>query len=163
MPVSNTRKTRRSSKAKVYFHNFPKNQKAFLRRSANLALSHKKGPSAGEVNFILVTNPEIRKLNLRFRKVDRFTDVISFRYNQEPLEGDIYISREMSKKQARQAGHAWKVELSYLIIHGILHLFDFKDYTFRDHEKMFTLQNKIFCELYRNSKLITHHSLLVPQ
>jgi probable rRNA maturation factor len=144
MPVSNTRKAGRSRKIKVYFHRIPKKHKAFLTRSAQRALAFKKSLAAAEINIVLLSPLEIRKLNKKFRGVDRFTDVISFRYNTDPLEGDIYISRGASQKQAEQVGHEWKLELAYLVIHGILHLFGFRDYTQKDRKKMFALQDKIF-------------------
>jgi probable rRNA maturation factor len=154
MPVSNTRKARRNSNLPadrhgflIYFHRVPKKYRAFLKSSAYRALAYKKRLKRAEINIVLVSKAEIRELNKKFRGVGRFTDVISFRYGTDPLEGDIYISKDMSRKQAERVKHAWKYELAYLIIHGILHLFGFRDYTSKEIKKMFTVQDKIFEEI----------------
>ena len=61
-----------------------------------------------------------------------------------PLTGDIYIAAGRSKRQAKEAGHAWDRELAYLVIHGILHLLGYTDYTTRERRRMFQKQDKVF-------------------
>ena len=103
------------------------------------------------VNAVMVSNAEIRKLNRRYRGVDRVTDVISFRLVKAPLLGEIYIARERSKSQAKDAGNTWNEELAYLLIHGILHLFDYTDYKPGERGKMFAVQDRLF-KLIRKKK-----------
>ena len=85
------------------------------------------------VNVIL-TNPEhIRALNNEYRKIDKETDVLSFpmfekdelanmkNVGQEVL-GDIVISIERVKEQAKEYGHSVERELAYMVVHGFYHL-----------------------------------------
>ncbi len=118
-----------------------------LLKAGKLTLSKEKVDSAN-INVILISDEKIKKLNKNFRKVNRITDIISFKLRPSPLEGDIYIAEQRSKKQAVQFNHDWKHELSYLVIHGILHLLDYEDYTPKDRLKMFSKQDKIFADLH---------------
>ena len=101
----------------------------------------------GEINLILVDNRKIREINRRYRKVRRVTDIISFNLGgREPHEitGDIYIARERSRRQAAEQGHSWQKELTYLAIHGVLHVFGYTDYTPGDRAKMFSVQDRLW-------------------
>ena len=83
---------------------------------------------------ITLTNPEnIRRLNEEYRNIDSETDVLSFpmfeKYELEEREalnedilGDIVISIERVKEQAKEYGHSFERELSYMIVHGFYHL-----------------------------------------
>ena len=99
---------------------------------------------SSEINIVLVSDKEIKKLNRKFRNVNRITDVISFKFGSKPLTGDIYIAAKRSKWQALDAGHGWDRELAYLVIHGILHLLGYTDYTPKERRRMFKKQDKIF-------------------
>lgn len=110
-------------------------------------LNAKNKVQRSEINFIMVPDAGIRKLNKRYRKVDRITDVISFRLSKAPLAGDIYISCGRSARQAKEAGNSWEAELCYLALHGTLHLFDYTDYTPAEKKKMFTVQDKLFAKV----------------
>lgn len=88
---------------------------------------------------ILLTNDEgIRKLNKKYRKKDKPTDVLSFPMcgnselrtpNSELILGDVVISVETAKAQAKENSATLNQEMARLLIHGILHLLGF------DHEK----------------------------
>ena len=84
---------------------------------------------------------------MRFRKVRRITDIISFKYTDKPLSGDLYISSGRSAKQAKRVGNTWPGELCYLVIHGVLHLLDYTDYKPAEKAKMFKVQDAIFDSL----------------
>ena len=85
-------------------------------------------PNAAAVNFIFVNDRRIHELNRRFLKRDRPTDVISFNCDGphlpgEPrLLGEVYISRDRARAQAREYGVSYSSELRRLIIHGLFHL-----------------------------------------
>lgn len=100
--------------------------------------------SVGEISLILINDREIKRLNRRFRKVNRITDVISFLYTASPLSGDIFIAKQRSKLQAKEQKHSWRKELAYLAIHGVLHLRGYTDYTRGARARMFNRQDKIF-------------------
>ncbi len=82
----------------------------------------------------------IRKLNQAYREKDAPTDVLSFpQYDfaagEEPIPGfvcslgDIVISLERAKEQARELGHGYKREVAFLTVHSVLHLLGY------DHER----------------------------
>lgn len=85
------------------------------------------------VNIVL-TNPEnIRKMNKEYRNIDKETDVLSFpmfekhelderKISNEDILGDIVISIERVSQQAKEYGHSFERELSYMAVHGFYHL-----------------------------------------
>ena len=125
-------------------------QRRLLAAAARRTLADRKLCSRAVINFILIPDLEIKKLNGRYRKVRRITDVISFLIDHRiersdcSVSGDIYIAEGRSKKQARACGHSWERELEYLVIHGVLHLMGYTDYTPREKTKMFAIQDKLW-------------------
>ncbi len=93
------------------------------------------GVDNGEVSITLTNNENIHELNRQYRGLDRPTDVLSFAFadsqEEEPeieggleteILGDIIISVEKAREQAKEYGHSLKRELSFLTVHGMLHL-----------------------------------------
>ena len=86
--------------------------------------------------------------------MDRPTDVISFALEDDDtfistdvrVLGDIYISIDKAKEQAESYGHSLKRELSFLTIHGILHLLGYDHMTNEEEKEMFNLQEMILNE-----------------
>jgi probable rRNA maturation factor len=82
----------------------------------------------GEVAIALVTNHHSRKLNRTYRGKAQPTDVLSFpafplRGEATPrFLGDIVIATGLARRQAREAGHSYAIELRVLALHGLLHL-----------------------------------------
>jgi probable rRNA maturation factor len=85
-------------------------------------------PDASVVNVVFVTDRRIHELNRRFLKRDRPTDVISFNCGTpdvpgEPrLLGEVYVSRDRARAQAREYGVPYASEIRRLTLHGLLHL-----------------------------------------
>lgn len=79
----------------------------------------------GQVTVLLTTDAAIRKLNRRFRGIDKPTDVLSFPAGDEfagHIAGDLAISIPTAMRQAHAQGHALSIEVKVLILHGLLHL-----------------------------------------
>ncbi len=93
----------------------------------------------GQVTVLLTTDAAIRKLNRRFRGIDKATDVLSFPPPLGPgsvrgdsgfaegllagkIAGDLAVSVPTAMRQAAEQGHALSVEVKVLILHGLLHL-----------------------------------------
>jgi probable rRNA maturation factor len=127
----------------IKFVNFPKQYKALLKTAALAVLASEKVEKY-QLNFIIVSDDKIKKLNTKYRKVRRITDVLSFLIVPEFFVGDIYISKNRTKKQAKKYGNTWKKELAYLVIHGVLHLCKYTDYDPVNKAKMFAKQDEIF-------------------
>ena len=109
------------------------------------ALDYEKCPYEVQVYVLLTDNEEIHQVNLEQRQSDRPTDVLSFPMatyttpadfsdleEREPdafhpetgelILGDILISMDKVKEQAREYGHSCKRELAFLVAHSMLHL-----------------------------------------
>ncbi|HEV3306402.1 MAG TPA: rRNA maturation RNase YbeY [Candidatus Sulfotelmatobacter sp.] len=89
----------------------------------------------GTVNVLVTSSRELRSLNLRFRGKDKSTDVLSFpapplvRPKAKKVAGDLAISADIARENARRLGHPVAAEIKILVLHGILHLAGF------DHEQ----------------------------
>ena len=86
---------------------------------------------AGTVNVLVTGSSELRSLNRRFRGKDQPTDVLSFPPGPifvNGLAGDIAISADIAKQNARRLGHSAAQEIKILTLHGVLHLVGY------DHE-----------------------------
>ena len=106
-------------------------------------------------DIIFIDDEEMHKLNKEYRGIDRTTDVLSFALNDNKhidafinSLGDIFISIPKMKSQALEYGHSEKRELSFLALHGLLHLLGY-DHTLgkKEEEEMFGLQKEILNEL----------------
>lgn len=105
-------------------------------------------------SIIFVTDEEIHQMNKEYRHVDRITDVISFAfednekimYNGIRMLGDIYICIPQMKRQAVEYRHSEKRELSFLTVHGLLHLLGYDHMTEDEEKVMFALQELILNE-----------------
>ena len=105
-------------------------------------------------SIIFVGNEEIQKINKEYRGLDKVTDVISFAfednndlmYNDIRVLGDIYICIPRMLEQASEYGHGVKRELSFLTVHGLLHLLGYDHMTSDDEKVMFGLQELILNE-----------------
>ena len=111
-------------------------------------------------NIIIIDNPTIHKINKEYRDKDAPTDVISFALEDdktviEPdgvrILGDIYISIDKVHEQALEYGHSFKRELSFLAVHGLLHLLGYDHMEKSDEEVMFKKQEAVlnYYEIYK--------------
>ncbi len=104
-----------------------------------------------EFGVIFVDNNKIKELNRIYRNIDRETDVITFRladyeeviFNNVNILGDIYISLDKALSQSIEYNHSYLRELSFLLIHGFLHLLGYDHVNEEDEKVMFKLQEEI--------------------
>jgi len=75
----------------------------------------------GEVDVLVTSSAELRRLNRRFRGKNAATDVLSFP-SADGTAGDIAIAAEVGLRNALRLGHSAAHELKILILHGLLHL-----------------------------------------
>ena len=80
------------------------------------------GNSGSSATIAFVSDSNIRKLNQQFRGIDKATDVLSFPADEPDNLGDVAISVETAKKQAKDNGLSLDDEIAQLILHGLLHL-----------------------------------------
>ena len=111
------------------------------------------GQAEAELSLALIGNTEMQKLNVKYRGKDYPTDVLSFPVDEtlppaHPILGDVIISVQMARQQAKDRGRTADEEMVTLLIHGIVHLLGY------DHERsandarvMKRLENKIYRQL----------------
>jgi probable rRNA maturation factor len=104
-------------------------------------LLKKESPGTASVNVIFVDNRYIRKLNARFRKKNKATDVLSFAFNDPDLLGEVYISLERARAQAREYGATLPEEVWRLVVHGLLHLMGHTHYRKKERTIMQNLES----------------------
>jgi probable rRNA maturation factor len=89
------------------------------------------GRKAVEISLLLCDDAVIRRLNRRYRRKDRATDVLSFRQADGAeaapgtgarIAGDVVISLETMKRNARTGDRSEEEEIKRLLVHGLLHL-----------------------------------------
>lgn len=106
-----------------------------------------------EFDIIFVDSKMIHEINKTYRNVDKVTDVISFALEDNKtieldhrLLGDIYICVEKAEEQAKEYGHSFLRELSFLTIHGLLHLLGYDHMEPEEEKIMFKKQEDILNE-----------------
>ncbi len=91
----------------------------------------KKYLRVGDIELIVTNDDDIKKINSKFRSVNKATDVLSFGYEEMLMlpVGSIVISLDHVEHASRELGHSFEDELALLFIHGLLHLMGY------DHEQ----------------------------
>lgn len=110
------------------------------------------------LNIIFIEKDQIRGLNRQHRSIDSATDVLSFSYvegggleDEDGFKtiGEIYICPEIAQKNASQIKGAWHttLEMILLIIHGILHIYDYDHEVTRERLDMETAQKSLMNDI----------------
>ncbi|GHU31913.1 hypothetical protein FACS1894166_04240 [Bacilli bacterium] len=101
----------------------------------------------------IVNDHVIKNINKRYRKIDKVTDVISFAFNDSMktvhsvLIGEIFINYQQATRQAKAYGFTKEREITFLFLHGLLHLLGFDHTKPWAEKKMIAMQNKIMKQL----------------
>ncbi len=114
--------------------------KLVIRQAIKATLDYEGFALDASVSVTFCDNAHIKKLNKKFRGVDKHTDVLSFPMYEggdfsdahifgEAELGDIVISIERAKEQAKELGHGFLREAAFLAVHSTLHLLGY------DHER----------------------------
>lgn len=103
-----------------------------LKRKAWLkSLAKTEGFKIAELSYIFCADEYLHKMNLDYLDHDTFTDIITFDNSEEEklIEGDIFISIDRVRENAKQLNLSEETELSRVISHGLFHLMGYKDKT----------------------------------
>jgi len=98
-----------------------------------------------KINLIFAKDKLLNNLKIEYFQKDHLTDIIAFRindYTDKEVEGEIYISLERAIDNAKEYEEQVSKELARLIIHGTLHLLNYKDNTDKEKLTMTGLENK---------------------
>lgn len=110
-----------------------------------------RGPA--EVSVVLSDNDTVHDLNLRYRGMDKPTNVLSFENAQKPskgipwVAGDIIVAYETVRDEARAQGKPFAAHLTHLLIHGALHLQGYDHLKEQEADEMEALEIKFMRRL----------------
>lgn len=138
----------------------------YITNKTNLTIQELKGLDEFVINLVkdfelelaifsilIVDDKEIQEINKNYRNIDAPTDVISFALEDDKTSlmetrvlGDIYISIDRANAQAIEYKHSLKRELSFLTLHGLLHLIGYDHMNDADEKEMFALQKEVLAK-----------------
>lgn len=106
------------------------------------------GKRVGEIGYLFVNDERIIEVNREYLGHDYFTDIITFDYCEgDTLNGDIVISLDTVRSNAKLFGRPYDEELHRVIIHGVLHLCGINDKGPGEREIMEAAENKALAML----------------
>jgi len=108
----------------------------------------REGMEINVINFVFCSDEYLLAINRQFLSHDYLTDVISFPYNKNPIEGDIIISIDRVKDNAAEFGVSFPEELHRVMIHGVLHFCGYKDKTKKEQKEMRIKENEALAFFY---------------
>lgn len=105
-------------------------------------LAASEGYKIGDINYIFCDDEYLLGINQQYLQHDTYTDIITFDYVEgKVLSGDIYISTERVRENARIYHVDFENELKRVLSHGVLHLCGYKDKTETDAAQMREKEN----------------------
>jgi len=103
------------------------------------------------LSIAFVTNAAIRKLNRKFLRHDFVTDVLAFKLDSDLL-GEVVISADYARAEARKRGIPVQEEILRYVAHGILHLLGYDDRRPADRARMWARQERLIRPFVRRPK-----------
>lgn len=89
-----------------------------------------------------------KKLNFQFRQKKYATDILSFMTDSPEELGELVLCPQVLQRQAQEHDLSFKLELSYMLIHGVLHLLGYDhERSEKEAKKMFRIQDQLFDRL----------------
>lgn len=102
----------------------------------------------GVITYVFCDDAYLLKLNVKFLDHDTLTDIISFDYSVgKEINGEIYISIERVKENAKEYGASFQDELHRVMIHGILHYCGYQDKDEEHAKQMRKKENEALVKL----------------
>lgn len=122
-------------------------------RQAIEAAATQLGAKPGEVSAVLTDDGAIRALNRQWRKIDKATNVLSFRAGKSAaasspaMLGDIIVAYETVARECAEEGRVFLHHLAHLGVHGFLHLIGYDHQTDAEADSMERLESAILAKL----------------
>lgn len=126
--------------------NFQLKQKNLLRQWL-MDSSKAEGFSIQSLTYVFMDDENLLALNRQFLNHDEYTDIITFDLSEKSgrrkkeIEGEIYISLERVKDNAKTFGKTFQEELHRVMIHGVLHLCGYRDKNSASQKKMRAMED----------------------
>ena len=102
------------------------------------------------INCVFCSDEYLLQINKKHLKHNFLTDIITFDFSEkkDQIEGDLYISVDRVKENAKKYGDTFKTETIRVVLHGLLHLIGYKDKSEKEKKRMRVLENK-YVSLYK--------------
>jgi probable rRNA maturation factor len=131
---------------------------AWVRRVVARTLERCGVRHRAEVGVLLTDDRQVRRLNRKYRGLDRTTDVLSFALEEStehfpggpdnaPSLGQVVVSYPRAVRQARRYGHSVQREVAFLVAHGTLHLLGYDHQRPAEEARMFAQQEAVLSSL----------------
>lgn len=106
-------------------------------------LREMKALEESELSISLVDRDEMRKLNKRWRRIDKVTDVLSFSYGEAAMLGDIVICPEEIRESAKREEENFNRRFAMIVVHGTLHLLRYNHKSEKEAEAMSSKEEQL--------------------
>jgi len=131
---------------------------SFIKKVIGYVLRGLKKTEDIEIEVIFVDDPAIKKLNKKYKKSDRTTDVLSFGldagvFGIKKLVGSVFISLDTARSNAKRFGTSFEEEVVLYVIHGILHLVGYDDGTKSEIRRMRSEEKRILEQICKDGNL----------
>lgn len=94
-----------------------------------------------------ISAQESRKINRKYRRKNKPTNVLSFRYGKD--YGEILVCPAIIRKEAKRQGNIYKYQMTWLILHGMLHLGGIHhEFSAKDRNRSESLERKILSSIF---------------
>ena len=142
-----------SKKAKIHFfsHDIPTRLKKTTVLKHFIELIFKREmKNLDSINYIFCSDKAILEINKKYLNHDFYTDVITFNLssNNKPISGEVYISIERVRDNAKQLGISIKSELHRVLFHAALHLCGYNDKKKNDKEIMRKKEDQLLTKYF---------------
>lgn len=124
----------------IYFHKedieFPSIKKQKTKNWIKKII-HQENREVGDINYIFCSDEYLLEMNKNYLKHNYYTDVITFDYVEgNSISGDIYISVERIRNNAKNLNVPFLKEFNRVIVHGVLHLLGYNDGNVKEKRTM---------------------------
>lgn len=110
------------------------------------SVAENEGRTIGQIAVVFCSDEYLLGVNRQFLKHNYYTDIITFDYcDGNILSGDLLISVDCVRENARHYGSTFDEELHRVIVHGLLHLIGYDDHTEEDQKQMREKENQYLC------------------
>jgi len=114
------------------------------------SIFRKEGYRLGSLHFVFCSDKALLAINREFLGHDYYTDIITFNLAENSkIEGEIYISLDRVRENARNLEQPLYVELHRVMFHGVLHLCGYRDKTRREIQLMREKESKYLSDYFR--------------
>jgi rRNA maturation RNase YbeY len=92
----------------------------------------------GNIQYVFCSDEYLLDVNLKYLHHDYFTDIITFPFSEDDkiISGEIYISIDRVRENAKKNNVRFVQELARVIVHGVLHLLGYEDYSSEQKKEM---------------------------